>query len=202
MAANKNKLNVPAGTRFGHLTVVRETEGDVTRGGSFKRVFLLKCECGEPVTRRLGDLRSRAKKGWAQNCGCIGPERPIHAGDRFGHLTVIAETEFKHYPGGTKERMFKVRCVCGSEVTRPMHVFRARTKNPVNCGCKNPSTPTRVPAGTMYGQLKVLWEVDGLAASYGTVRQFEVRCSCGAEVVRTLPSLKRGRADLTCGECA
>ena len=58
------RVEVPEGIRFGKLVVIRELP--VRKGSSgTKRWFLCRCDCGEEVEVRLGNLRS----GHTQSCG-------------------------------------------------------------------------------------------------------------------------------------
>src|SRR5882762_568218 len=58
-----NKLLIHAGTRFGKLVVLRELPSKT--GG--KRVFLLKCDCGNEASIKLETLRHHGRK----SCGCL-----------------------------------------------------------------------------------------------------------------------------------
>jgi len=69
------ELHIPAGWRFGRLTVLNEAE----RRFSCKRMsryFDLVCDCGEKTNVPLRQLRS----GMTQSCGCIRRERTISLG--------------------------------------------------------------------------------------------------------------------------
>ena len=64
------KLDVPAGSKFGRYTVIKEVAAEITPKGKCKRMFLCKCECGREVKVRLENLRS----GNSKSCGCYGKE--------------------------------------------------------------------------------------------------------------------------------
>jgi hypothetical protein len=63
------RVEVPAGTRFGRLTVLLELPIRKSQSGGTKRWFLCRCDCGEEVSVRLGHLRSNH----TQSCGRHSP---------------------------------------------------------------------------------------------------------------------------------
>jgi hypothetical protein len=62
----KPRLDVPPGTVFGMLTIIRETDGHKRPGRGWKRKFMLCCSCGIERTVSLEKLRN----GMIQSCGC------------------------------------------------------------------------------------------------------------------------------------
>jgi len=60
------RLEIPAGTPYGDLTVLREVEA----GAHGKRQFLCVCACGRESTARLDHMRS----GHSASCGKCGVE--------------------------------------------------------------------------------------------------------------------------------
>lgn len=67
----------------------------------------------------------------------------IVAGERFGKLVVIVESERAVLPSGQKNRQMLCRCDCGTEtVVRVVHLTRGRT---ISCGCM---------VGEKHGQVK------------------------------------------------
>ncbi len=65
------KLHVPAGTRFGRLTVLGEAERHHSPSGDTKRQFRCKCDCGGYAVVALNRLRS----GATASCGCLQKAR-------------------------------------------------------------------------------------------------------------------------------
>ena len=63
------RLNIPPGTPYNDLVVIREVES------AAKRRFLCRCSCGQEVEVRLDHLRS----GHTSSCGRCGVE---HDGQR------------------------------------------------------------------------------------------------------------------------
>lgn len=74
------RLNIPAGTRFGKLVVVREVEPYVSRCGKAYRKFLCRCDCGTEKEIRFNDLRS----GATASCGCWHRQRASEGATTHG----------------------------------------------------------------------------------------------------------------------
>ena len=60
------RADIKEGDRFGYLTVICETEPNITPCGTVQRKFLCKCDCGNHVIR----MRSTLQKSKNQSCGC------------------------------------------------------------------------------------------------------------------------------------
>lgn len=122
-------LEIPSGTRFGHLVVIREAE----RKRGKIRQFLCRCDCGNEKTVVLGDLRS----GHTSTCGCrsFADARRINVQDyigrRYGKLVVIGEGE------QSKGDRFKVqcRCDCGTVKDYPLLNLENKYMPTRSCGC-------------------------------------------------------------------
>ena len=56
------------GFRYGDLTVVREGERQVTKGGYVKATWVCLCDCGKETTVRTDNLSN----GTTRSCGCKG----------------------------------------------------------------------------------------------------------------------------------
>jgi len=59
-------VTIPAGTKFGRLTIICEEEGSYWRK-SHKREFLCRCDCGKEKVVPLDNLRT----GHTLSCGCL-----------------------------------------------------------------------------------------------------------------------------------
>ena len=144
---------IPAGTRFGLLTVV-SYEGNSN--------WLCKCDCGnEKIVPRPLLL-----KGHTTSCGCLPKGRkpaPILPGDRFGKLTVIS----------VDSPNVLCHCDCGNDkVVNRTNLLRGDTRS---CGCMALGLlPKPLVSGTRFGHLTVL-TYDG----YWVL----CRCDCGKEKV-------------------
>ena len=61
---------IPAGTKFGKLTVLQETEAHYWQKYR-RRQFLCQCDCGKQITVWVANLEN----GHTQSCGCFKIER-------------------------------------------------------------------------------------------------------------------------------
>ena len=119
-----NKIEIPAGTRFGKLTVIEEAEPRVRYRGCKQRIFKCLCDCGKEIRAEMSRLRS----GKLKSCGCE-TKINVSKGTRYGRLTVIEEVELR----SGKPRMFKCACDCGNECTVALGNLRSGGKK--SCGC-------------------------------------------------------------------
>ena len=113
-----------AGRTFGRLTVI-EWAGCVD--GTTVQLWRCRCECGTEKVVRAGDLT----RGSTASCGCLhrGPEASDLTGQRFGRLTVVADTGERR-SGGV---VWLCRCECGGEWTgTAVQLVRGTTRS---CGC-------------------------------------------------------------------
>lgn len=118
-------LEVPPGTQFGSLTVIKE----VAKSGQH-RMMLCECKCGNKRSYRLGNLRN----GTSKTCGCSRKRRTLDKsliGQKFGKLTV--KDRLDDYPNSTISRWLCV-CVCDKEVK--VLVNNLRTGATRSCGCR------------------------------------------------------------------
>lgn len=123
------------------LTVIKEVEPHITAGGNRQIQYLCKCTCGNEIIVRGVYLRS----GNTKSCGCLSKEKlvqrniqsgaEIQIGDRFGHLTVIADLGMRKQKSRNKNWKWSLcQCDCGS---RPIEVANNNLKNghKLSCGC-------------------------------------------------------------------
>lgn len=119
-------LEIPPGTKFGNLTVIKE----VAKVKQF-RMALCECKCGNKKVYRLGSLRSGASK----SCGCSRKEKrsldKSLIGQKFGKLTV--KDRLANYPSNTVSRWLCV-CTCGQETIVGAHNLRSGATK--SCGCR------------------------------------------------------------------
>lgn len=135
--SNVRKKEIPIGTRFGRLVVLKEERHPNEK----KRLsYLCQCDCGKTKIVRAKFLLN----GKTNSCGCLAVEKRREAqnnkaklsdpkpGDRFGMITVL-----EMCPIGQKEfnrgyRSVKCKCECGK-------IFVARKqsllKGQKSCGC-------------------------------------------------------------------
>lgn len=119
-------LEIPPGTKFGSLTVIKE----VAKVGQF-RMMLCECKCGNQKVYRLGNLRS----GGTKSCGCSRKERrridKSLIGQTFGNLTV--KDRLDDYPNNTISRWLCI-CVCGEETKALANNLKSGATR--SCGCR------------------------------------------------------------------
>lgn len=96
-------LIVPAGTRFGRLTVIKEVDPIRYANRSPARVFLCVCDCSTERSVRLASLR----RGATVSCGCFHSERSKES---------MKKTMTSHGMSGSKLYLvwcrMKSRCYC------------------------------------------------------------------------------------------
>lgn len=96
--------------KYGKLTLVKEVEPHITPGGTKKRQFLCKCDCGDTKTVCLSSLKS----GNTRSCGCFKKEslssrssthkmskHPLYGTwcGMKGRCSNANKKEYKHYGG-------------------------------------------------------------------------------------------------------
>ena len=65
--ARPQKIEVNQGEKFGHLTVLQEQPQEVRWGQSY-RIFMLRCDCDNVVTKTLHDLRINKIRSCGYKC--------------------------------------------------------------------------------------------------------------------------------------
>ncbi len=80
----RKPISVPAGTRFGRLTVIEEAERHIEVSGKSVRRFRCACECGGVSVVHLNALRHSV----TQSCGCLQKEisAELHRTHGMSHL--------------------------------------------------------------------------------------------------------------------
>lgn len=128
------KKIIPAGSKFGRLTVIEECEIP----GSNKVHFLCECACGHTIAVRGTQLRL----GKTSSCGCLKRElmsklyllkgKPVSRlkpGVRIGRLMI---TKFSHRDEKRKCDAFECLCDCGKTlIVRARQIYRGMK----SCGC-------------------------------------------------------------------
>lgn len=120
------------GKKYGRLTVLY-CLGNLDNKGI---KWHCKCDCGNEIDV----LGSSLKSGNTQSCGCLKKEHAYFTslkkdlvGQRFGHLTVIAETDQRQY----EKVVWKCQCDCGKIVF--LNTVRLTQGNDISCGCQKMS---------------------------------------------------------------
>lgn len=121
LASQRNSIDIPIGSKFGHLTVVERAP---IQEGINLAFWRCKCSCGKEVEVRGTDLRS----GNTKTCGDAIHRIQNEIGNRYGNLTVL------EYAGSfSKTAYWKCQCDCGNIIiTRGSSLRNGHTKS---CGC-------------------------------------------------------------------
>lgn len=123
------------------LTVIKEVEPHITKGGTKQVQYLCQCSCGKEVIVRGAYLRN----GNTKSCGHIAKEKliqrniqngkQIQPGDRFGKLTVIQDLGMRKQKSRNKQwRWSLCQCDCGSNPIEVPNNFLI-TGSKKSCGC-------------------------------------------------------------------
>ena len=83
------------GNKYGELIVIGRGQDYIKPSGVKEIRWICKCSCGNEILISGYSLRNR-------KLATCGHYNDIHIGDKFGHLTVIAESERYYYPNSKK----------------------------------------------------------------------------------------------------
>jgi len=109
----------------------------------------------------------------------------IHPGERFGKLTVIADSGERQ--GGSIKWI--CRCDCGNEIILPTFILKSNRRR--SCGCDRVVKPgMRDITGERFGRLVAIEPTGNVSRTSGA--QWRCRCDCGKEVVTNLTNLISG----------
>lgn len=89
---------VPAGTRYGRLTVVRDRQPG-------EKTVEVRCDCGTETTVRYGDLGR-----YTNSCGCLRTEQLVERSTRHGHASA-----------GNASSLYMTWCDVIGRCTNPSH---------------------------------------------------------------------------------
>lgn len=119
-------------------------------------------------------------------------------GLRFGRLVVLCKDGDKAKKHKT---YWRCKCDCGNYTSVETSKLRTKNKSTKSCGCLNKEASRKRRhnlTGQKYGKLKVLKFAGMNKARRST---WECLCVCGKKTIKTMESLKKGRATISCG-CA
>ena len=181
------------GQRFGRLTVVGFA-GFRNRTG----VWNCKCDCGNTVEVRTGDLKS----GNTKSCGCLREEnrskiRNDLTGMTFGRLTVERLASVPDKRG----IYWHCKCSCGNEVdVWSANLVNGTTKS---CGCLQKEAAAAANSddltGKQFGFLTALYKTKSHITSGGnSIAVWHCRCICGNETDVSAGNLVNGNTQ-SCG---
>lgn len=121
-------LKFKPGTVFGMLTVLSDGDPHKYPSGKQSSTSICKCECGNEITVRNGNLKS----GKTKSCGCLRTLPHIKnnlSGQKFGRLFVIEPVPERN----CGHVVYKCKCDCGKyKNVVGIMLSRGDTKS---CGC-------------------------------------------------------------------
>ena len=127
------------GQTFGRLTVIGQAGYHYLPSGQRDMKWLCKCSCGNPVLHAV--VGHSLKQGRSTSCGCYSQEcrSKIHlkdlTGQKFGQLTVIAQTDYFITKSGKRRVMWLCECECGRQLN--VRTNDLKSGNTQTCGkCK------------------------------------------------------------------
>jgi hypothetical protein len=188
-------IDMPPGTVFGQLTVIKET-----RLPDGRRAMLCHCGCGKMKDVSTGSLLN----GSAKSCGCGNMGAVVPPGTVFGRWTVIEEA-----PAAIGRRAMLCECECGTRKIVQLHTLRKGLSK--SCGCLRKSPDWRPPnfrdmTGERFGRLVVIRCIGSRTGKPRANSRPDVAmdwlciCDCGKEKVITTGALRSG-GTISCG-CA
>lgn len=124
------KFNDLTGQRFGELTVIARADDYISPSGYRKKVWCVRCSCGNEVNVRAQYLLD----GRTKSCGCmVTQKRPEYvkdiSGQVFGRLTAVKMVDCQPNIGA----IWECKCDCGNVTSVPMRYLR--NGNTKSCGC-------------------------------------------------------------------
>lgn len=137
MKPSWNSLDL-VGNIYGLLTVVERTNQIHHKNGA---IWILRCECGNKITKSTKSLRDKKFKG-IKGCGCVVESHHL-LNRRFNKLTVIKYLGvFASYTNTKPMSQWECICDCGNKLISNGHSLLLGLK--WHCGCarniKNPKT--------------------------------------------------------------
>lgn len=122
------------------ITVIKEVQPHITKGGNKQIQYLCKCDCGRQFIVKGQAIRN----GNTKSCGCLHKQllskrnaenSSVKIGNRYGKLVVIKDLGMRKQNSRDKnERWSLCQCDCGSQ---PIQVKNNMLQNgwKKSCGC-------------------------------------------------------------------
>ena len=153
------------GQRFGKLTVIRWVPNVVCNNGKITGQWLCKCDCGNEKMLSSHRLTS------GNDTSCAKCDKTINmVGQRYGLLTVIAQSEPVTYKNGKSKKMWKCQCDCGNTIVCSRTDLTYGYKR--DCGCVKEG---KYLIGKRYGRLVIRRVI----REKGKESRVECICDCG-----------------------
>lgn len=179
------------GHRYGKLVVLeRAPKPEGRPKGAY---WLCQCDCGNQKIIRGADLRA----GNVNSCGCLYGKHSIkqEIGNRYGKLTVIAETKKRQY-GSV---VWLCQCDCGNICEVAGDVLRNGTTR--SCGClireRSRETNYKDLTGKKFGKLTVI-DINEEESLKRQAIFWNCKCDCGNNHVVRAACLLNGHVQ-SCG---
>ena len=193
------------GLKFGHWTVIEQTEDKIKPNGEHVATWLCECDCLEKTQRNVTGESLRA--GTSSSCGCERIKRIKSKprvrknliGNVYGRLTVIG------YDENSNDEYPKWICMCSCGNRGSYYENNLIYGKTLSCGCfrlEQVRNKCLIDiSGNKYGYLKVIGISDKFICYRGYKNYlWECMCDCGEHVYRTKEQLMYGHF-LYCGNC-
>lgn len=102
--------------------------------------WLCECQCQNKTKKIVGGTHLRRKNGPTLSCGCLQKEKTslinksnIYIGQKFGHLTVLRETELREDGGSI---LYECQCDCEHKTILLIPSRHLNSGNTTSCGCR------------------------------------------------------------------
>lgn len=109
--------------RFTHWTVIEEASNHISPGGTSRKMYKCKCDCGTIKEVSATQLRT----GKSTSCGCRGSY--LLPNEKYQEWTVIQKSNFRNSHGS---QFYLCKCSCGVE--RDVRMADLLNGSSKNCG--------------------------------------------------------------------
>lgn len=189
------------GMKFGHLTVIKEYEGDD------RKIVHWVCECDCENRTIMVVPTSNLTTGHTTKCKrCCARQTSERClidltGQRFGRLLVVSRAPNYVSPNGDTNTMWNCICDCGNDVVISQSSLRSQgTKS---CGCYRAEVSSERMledlSGQRFGMLTVVDRGENIYHPNGSFSvTWNCNCDCGGKVTVQSGNLKNGHTQ-SCG---
>lgn len=109
--------------KFIHWTVIDEAPNQISPGGTSRKMYKCKCDCGTIKEVSASQLRT----GKSTSCGCRGSY--LCSGEKYQEWTVIKKSEYKDSHGS---QFYLCECSCG--IQKDVRMADLLNGSSKNCG--------------------------------------------------------------------
>ena len=181
------------GNKYGELIVIDRGQDYIRPSGGKEIRWVCKCSCGNEILVFGYKLRNRK----LATCGHCNN---IHVGDKFGHLTVISESERSYYPNTKKQASVrKWICACDCRNHTIVEIRDCDLKNGKTKSCRHCKD---LWPGDVFGHLTVIDKLDDRITPYKIIPMVRCICDCAEHnIVDIRSSSLTSGATKSCGNC-